>query len=129
MQALVEALRNGFAPHADDVSVMDAANNNYVVYFDIGGRRFACGATAVAAGFSAPEETTFMATTWVFDPLEAFGRRMDMRLIDGFDQQRNPDCPVRSGKPAEIAEFAREAAVRYAKSRWGADEPATPAPR
>jgi len=129
MSTLADALREGFESHADGVSVMDAANNNYVVYFDVDGRHFACGATAVAAGFSAPEDTTFMATTWVFDPLEAFGRRMDMRLIDGFDQQRNPDCPVRSGTPAEIAVIAREAAVSYAKARWGAQELQAPAPR
>lgn len=118
MVKLLDALEEGFRDHVDEVVVHQLGPSHFHIRFKVEGRDFGCAATAIGAGVFAPEDTTFMATTWVHDPLFAFGRQMDWKLIDGFDSGHNPGGEVRAGKPAELADMIRQAATDYAEARW-----------
>jgi len=118
MGALVDVLREGFSAHVDEVVVRQLGPSHFHIRFKVEGREFGCAATAIGAGVFAPEDTSFIATTWAHDPLLAFGRRMDWRIVDGFDQDHNPSGDLRAGKPGELAPAVREEAERYIDSRW-----------
>ena len=118
MVKLLDTLKEGFGDHVDEVAVQQLGPSHFHIRFKVDGREFGCAATAIGVGFFAPEDTTFMATTWVRDPLFAFGRQMDWKLIDGFDSGHNPCGEVRAGKPAELAAMVRQAAADYAEARW-----------